>query len=67
MKMRKTIYSKMDFEIKYKTVWQFIKAMLFSVRYCIMTHVFKLTINGKDYGSFNIVAFPRFKFIRAGE
>ena len=65
--MRKTIYSTMDFDIEYKTVWQFVMALFFSIRFCVMHHKVNLTLNGKDFGSINVVAFPRFKFVRAGE
>ena len=67
MKMTKTIYSTMDVDVKYKNAWQLIRAWFVSLRFVVMRKSMGLTLNGKHYGSINVVMFPKFKFIRAGE
>ena len=67
MKMTKTIYSTMDVDVMYKNAWQLIRAWFISLRFVVMRKSVGLTLNGKDFGAINVVMFPRFKFIRAGE
>lgn len=67
MKMRKTIYSKIDIDVTYKNTFQLIRAWFISLKFIVMRKSMRLTLNGKDFGAINVVMFPKFKFIRAGE
>lgn len=66
MKMRKTVYSKMDVNVEYKSVSELIRAWFISLRFIVMRRSVGLTISGKNAGSINVVVFPKFKFVREG-
>lgn len=67
MKMRKTVYRKMDVDVKYKSVSELIRAWFVSLKFILVRKSIGLTLNGKDFGAINVIMFPKFKFIRVGE
>ena len=67
MKMHKTVYSRLNVDVKYKSVSELIRAWFVSLRFMVMRRNVGLTISGKNAGSIDVVLFPKFKFVRAGE
>lgn len=67
MQMRKTIYSRLDVEVKHESVFELIRNWIVAKKFIVMRKRVGLTLNGKDFGHIDVVLFPKFKFTRVGE